>query len=304
MTERITLSGGGYTAVIDPANGANCISLRHAGMGAHILRECEGEKDNPYLYGMPILFPANRIAGGVFEAEGRTYRFPINEPKTGCHLHGTLHETPVTVLTRSACSVRCRISSPYPDFPHAFSVDIAYTLSEAGLLQEVTVHNASEGAMPLMLGFHTTFALPFLTKGRAEDVTVLADVGEEIERNMETYLPTGRILSEDGVTRAFLAGDFSPTEHAISRHYRAKDAGRIVLTDGVLGVRLVYENSDNYPFRLFYNGGARDFLCLEPMTAMANAPNAPFPRGETGFFLLPAGCDAHYTSKIYLEAIV
>lgn len=304
MRERVTLSGGGYTAVIDTARGANCISLRHAGMGARILRECEGERDNPYLYGMPILFPANRISGGVFSREGRTYRFPINEKKTGCHLHGTLHETPAAVLDESADSLLCRISSPYPDFPHAFSVDIAYTLSEAGLLQKVAVHNESNTAMPLMLGFHTTFALPFLQNGRAENVTVLADVGEELERNMETYLPTGRILPEDGVTRAFLTGDFSPTEHAISRHYRAAGEGRIALTDKALGVRLVYENSANYPFRLFYNGGAKDFLCLEPMTAMANAPNAPFPQEETGLFLLPAGCDAHYTSKIYLEATV
>lgn len=303
MSERIRLTGGGYTAVIDTACGADCVSLRCERFGARILRECEGDRDNPYLYGMPILFPANRISGGAFDAEGRTYRFPINEPVTGCHLHGTLHKTPASVIERSESTLLCRIPSPYPDFPHAFYVDIAYALSADGLSQKVTVHNASDTAMPLLLAFHTTFALPFLDGGRAEDVTVLADVGAEIERNMENYLPTGRLLPEDGVTRAFLDGTFSPVEHAISRHYYAKGEGRILLTDERKGVRLVYENGENYPFRLFYNGGAKDFICLEPMTAMANAPNAPFDRAATGFFLLSAHSDARYHSKIYLEAI-
>ena len=303
MSERISLTGGGYTAVIDTAHGADCVSLRCERFGARILRECEGERDNPYLYGMPILFPANRISGGAFEAEGRTYLFPVNEPKTGCHLHGTLHKSPATVVAQSESTLLCRISSPYPDFPHAFYVDIAYALSKDGLLQTVTVHNASDEAMPLLLAFHTTFALPFLDGGRAEDVTVLADVGAQIERNMENYLPTGRLLPEDGVTRAFLDGTFSPVEHAISRHYYAKGEGRILLTDERQGVRLVYENGEGYPFRLFYNGGAKDFICLEPMTAMANAPNAPFDREATGFFLLSAHSDARYHSKIYLEAI-
>ena len=299
----ISLTGGGYTAVIDTAGGANCISLRHVGMGARILRECEGEKDNPYLYGMPILFPANRISGGAFPFDGRTYRFPVNEGGTGCHLHGFLHKTAAEILVRKENALRVRIPSPYPDFPHDFSVDIAYTLSKEGLLQEVTVHNRSDERMPAMLAFHTTFALPFLTGSRAEDITVLAEVGDEIERNMENYLPTGRILPKDHVTRAFLSGTFSPTEHAISRHYRAAGKGQISLTDNARSVRLVYENDAAYPFRLFYNGGAKDFLCLEPMTSLANAPNAPFPAEETGLVIIPPHSAKTYVSRIYLEEL-
>ena len=67
----INLSGGGYSAVINLNRGANCISLRHES-GAVILREPEDPDvlDNPYLYGMPILFPVNRIDNGCFTVAG------------------------------------------------------------------------------------------------------------------------------------------------------------------------------------------------------------------------------------------
>lgn len=89
----INLKSRNYTAVITPSRGANCVSLRNTEYGAVILRELPmgAKPDNPYLYGMPVLFPVNRISGGRFEFEGREYIFPINEPNTGCHIHGTLH---------------------------------------------------------------------------------------------------------------------------------------------------------------------------------------------------------------------
>jgi galactose mutarotase-like enzyme len=70
MDKKIYIRGGGYRAAIDPLRGANCISLSHES-GASLLREPpkDGILDNPYLYGMPILFPVNRISGGSFEFE-------------------------------------------------------------------------------------------------------------------------------------------------------------------------------------------------------------------------------------------
>ena len=69
----IRLQAGDYIALINPERGANCISLRNSKYKAVILREPNksGVLDNPYLYGMPILYPANRISGGSFRFEGR-----------------------------------------------------------------------------------------------------------------------------------------------------------------------------------------------------------------------------------------
>jgi len=61
----IELKSGAYSAKINLSRGANCISLRNEKYNAMLLREPDysRELDNPYLYGMPILFPVNRIAG-------------------------------------------------------------------------------------------------------------------------------------------------------------------------------------------------------------------------------------------------
>lgn len=71
------IKSGHYTALINLSRGGNCMSLRNSKYEADILREPDYTKelDNPYLYGMPILYPINRISDGRFEFEGRNYVF-------------------------------------------------------------------------------------------------------------------------------------------------------------------------------------------------------------------------------------
>ena len=300
----ITIKSGAMSAVINLDRGANCVSLRHSGYGARLLREPDygvGELDNPYLYGMPILFPVNRISGGEYEFEGRLYRFPINEPATGCHLHGELHRTPFELVEQSENRIVCRYrSANYLSFPHEFEIRMEYSLSPEGLTHKVEVTNYSEQNMPCMLGFHTTFNSSF-AGGR--QITTLVELEREYERNMKNYLPTGRTPEPDGVTSELSRGEFSPFGQAISRHYRAKQGGLMTLTDAERGLRAVYENDEKYGFRLIYNGAGDEYICLEPQNCAANAPNAPFGRDEGGFDFIPPNSTKKYTSKIYIEEI-
>lgn len=292
------ISAHGYTALINLSRGANCVSLTHEQSSANILREpCyDHELDNPFLYGMPILFPQNRISGGEFEFEGRRYRFPINEEKTGCHLHGILHSLPFTLdkISDNSISVYyCAKSGEYLGFPHDFRISMSYTLTDDGLVHKTVVENLSDTAMPCFLGFHTTFnASPF---GNAP-TRVLVDVKKEYERNMECYLPTGVCPPPDDVTRALTDGSFDPYSKPISRHYRSGGEMRIEIRSDKYTV--VYENSKNMPFRLIYNGDASGYICLEPQTNLADAPNAPFDRAETGFFAIAAHSGECFESKI------
>ncbi|MBQ9112642.1 MAG: aldose 1-epimerase [Clostridia bacterium] len=295
---------GDYSALINLSRGANCISLINKKYGAHILREptCgDGEPDNPYLYGMPILFPVNRISGGSFEFEGRIYRFPVNEPDTGCHLHGELHRTEFDLLELSKERVLCRYRAdrddPYLSFPHEFEIRMEYSLAEDGLTHRTEVINHSEHNMPCMLGFHTTFNSLFAGDG---DVRVRVDIAEEYERNMQSYLPTGRKLAFDNVTSQLTEGQFSPFGTPISRHYRMGGEGIMTLTNYDKGLRVVYENDDKYTFRLIYNGNADGYICLEPQTCLANAPNSPFGRTEAGFDVIEPRKSKTYISKIYM----
>ncbi len=305
MNKITVIEGGGYRAEINLLRGANCISLRHMAHGATLLREPRDPAvlDNPYLYGMPILFPVNRISGACFTFEGRKYRFPLNEPATGCHLHGELHGLPFAIVEQGAdrvsCLFRATEAAPYLDFPHAFEVEIGYRLAETGLSHTVRVTNLSAQNMPCMIGFHTTFVADFCGSGR-EHIRVLADIAEEYERNMKNYLPTGNKPPFDAVSTALAGGTWSPFSAPTSRHYRAGEQGSLVVYDDKKNLSLVYEADKKLGYRLIYNGNADEYVCLEPQTCLANAANAPFPREEIGFAALAPHETVIYKSQIYI----
>jgi len=307
MGKLIQLTGGGYTATINLSRGANCISLRHDS-GAVLLREPPDPDrlDNPYLYGMPILFPVNRIQGGTFAFEGRKYTFPINEPATNCHLHGVLHETPFALTAQTESSAECRYTAtkaaPYLAFPHAFEIVMEYKLKEDGFCHTVTVTNLSTQNMPLFLGFHTTFNTLLTPESRPEDIRVGANIFTEYARNMDTdYLPTGEKPAFDAVSTALATDTYDPFDGKASRHYRGQ--GLMSITDLGRGLRLVYDNDNTYTFRLIYNGGSDGYICLEPQNCLANCPNSPFSREEAGFDYLIPGESKTFRSKIHIENI-
>lgn len=303
----IKLKKFGYLAEINLSRGANCVKLRNETYRAKILREPDYTKelDNPYLYGMPILFPVNRISGGEFKFEGRTYRFPVNEPMTGCHLHGELHQTEFSVVevsdSKLCCSYLADEQNPYLEFPHAFEIQMTYEIKEDGFYHTVKVINHSEYNMPVLLGFHTTFLSRFAEGSKEEDIRVLAELSEEYERNMKNYLPTGVKPKFDDISTALAEGEFSPFTMPTSRHYRSGKQGKMVIYDGTNDLSVVYENDDKYQFRLIYNGNADEYICLEPQNCMANCPNGPFNREEAGFDYIEPGKSKVYDSKIAIE---
>ena len=307
MRNKISIHFGEWCAVIDTFRGANCISLKNERCGANILREPpeNGEPDNPYLYGMPILFPVNRIEGGRFEFEGRRYSFPVNEPRTGCHLHGELHRKAFDAVEKTDEKIICRYKADlgeYLGFPHSFEITQEYELKADGFYHTVTVRNTSDENMPVFLGFHTTFNTLFTENSRPGDIRVFADITEEYERNMEiNYLPTGVKPRFDKVSLALADGTYDPFDGRASRHYRGN--GKMTVTDLKNGLRVVYQNDRKYGFRLIFNGGDEGYICLEPQTCLANCQNSPFPRSENGFDYVEAGRSEVYRSKIYLEEI-
>lgn len=308
MKQLIKLGQGDWNAVIDLSRGANCIALRNKKYNAALLREppVRCELDNPYLYGMPILFPVNRIENGIFEFEGRQYVFPINEPSTGCHLHGELHRAAFEPVEITESKIKCRFAAtkcrPYLSFPHEFEIVMEYELKGDAFYHTVTVANLSEQSMPLLLGFHTTFNILFSKGSRPESIRVFTDISEEYERNMQlNYLPTGVKPSFDAVSTALSKGSYKPFEQKASRHYRGQ--GIMSITDVDKRLRVVYENDEKYGFRLIYNGAGDGYICLEPQNCLANCPNSPFSREEAGFDFLSAGGCKSYRSKIFLEEI-
>lgn len=305
MDEIIEIKSNYYTAGINLTRGGNCISLRNSKYNAKILREPNylHKLDNAFLYGMPILYPVNRIHRGNFEFEGRTYTFPINEPSTNCHLHGELHNTEFKLIDKGDDFVLCQYvsSNKQKGFMHKFSITMRYEVSNNGLCQNVEIKNLSDINMPNFLGFHTTFNIPFLNESDTKDIAVLTDVKDEIERDMSVYLPTGKILPVNSIMKKLKNGKLNPFECMLSRHYKIGKKKRIEIKDLSKKIKVVYENDEKYKFRLIYNGNANEYICLEPMTCMANCQNAPFDREYAGFDYIEPGKSKNYISKIYIE---
>ena len=92
----VEFSKGDYAALLVPDMGANLVRLADTRRGIEILRapagdEVEEFRRRPHVFGLPILFPPNRIADGQYTFDGRTYRFPITDAKGGrlpCAFHG------------------------------------------------------------------------------------------------------------------------------------------------------------------------------------------------------------------------
>jgi len=296
----ITIKHNDYTATINTKRGANCISLKNSAYNISVLREPDYSKelDNPYLYGMPILFPVNRIFGGSFTFEGRKYDFPINEPNTNCHLHGMLHETEFEVKSNAENEIICTYNAtkekPYLKFPHEFEIEITYRLSDNGFFHKTKATNLSELNMPVMLGFHTTFNVA------SSDVRIKAEISKEFERNMKNYLPTGNNPEFDDVGKNLILGEFNPLSRPISKHYKAYGDGKMVIYNPERNYSIVYENDKKYEYRLIYNGNADEYICLEPQNCIANCVNSPYNPKEVGFDYISPGKYKEYRSKIYI----
>ncbi len=172
----VEFSKGDYAALLVPDMGANLVRLADTRRGIEILRapagdEVEEFRRRPHVFGLPILFPPNRIADGQYTFDGRTYRFPITDAKGGHYHHGILKSQPFAVSkaweTADEVLVECRYYSNagndaiFRDFPHEFKCKIVYRLTARGLEQEVMFANRSKEPMPVGVGFHTPMRIPF-----------------------------------------------------------------------------------------------------------------------------------------------
>ena len=155
----VEFSKGEYTALLIPEMGANLVRLANTRLGAEILRtpgpgEIETFRSRPQVFGLPILFPPNRIADGRYVFEGRTYQYPITIERERNYHHGVLKSEAFLVSkareTDREVMIECRYyanagnDAVYRDFPHEFKCKITYRLTAEGLEQELSLIHISE----------------------------------------------------------------------------------------------------------------------------------------------------------------
>ena len=178
-------------------------------------------------------------------------------------------------------------------------MEIAYALDRSILHQAVRIINHAGTPLPLLIGFHTSFAIPFCPGSCAEDIRVTADLAAELTRDSRC-LTVGR-TAPDMLFSALCEGTYRPTA-PISRQYRAGEYGEILLTDTRTGVCVRYRPDSMFRYRLFYTPEC-GYLCMEPQTCAVNAPNLPQDSPDAGYPMLAAGETVTLHSTIALEGL-
>lgn len=320
--QAVEFSKGDYTALLIPSVGANLVRLANTRLGVEILRtptadEIETFKSRPQIFGLPLLFPPNRIADGRYTFEGRIYQYPITIEKEHNYHHGIIKSEPFVVSkareTEDEVLVECRYYSNagndaiFHDFPHEFKCKIIYKLSAKGLKQEVTFTNRSERRMPVGVGFHTPLCIPF-AGGTPNDYVMRVAVGEQVELN-ERNLPTGRKLPlteqftqlrDEGLqvtNTAPIEAGFTLREIDVDgRPYRGA-----LVENKRTGVRAFYEVDDKTTYwTIWNNGGQVPYCCPEPQSWVTNAPNTAEPE-TAGFRSIAPGETFSMKFKLYAK---
>jgi len=316
----IKFYAGGYEALLLPGIGANLISLKHVEDNLDILRTPEDLatlKARPSVYGIPVLFPPNRIADGKFTIGETTYQFPINSGHNN-HSHGFLHTRPWTVarldvLDKDTVEIEmifhCNSETDFFKYlPHEFTFSLTYRLSPEGLTQIAKVTNHSDRPMPFGLGYHTALKVPFHPDSIGDDYRLWLSVGTRWELN-ERMLPTGVQLPLSDNDMNFRGNGKRPLGPARDRHYtalplliRGSSFHGAKLEDQSKNIRLIYEVGPEYKHWMIWNGsGNEGFVCPEPQTWAINAPNIPMPTELTGAKTLEPGETWEETCRLYIR---
>lgn len=314
--EAVRLWAGDYEALIVPSLGANVLQLlyydREKGQTLDILRTPDRAKtllDDPYAYGIPVLFPANRIAGGCFAYDGITYRFPQNYPN-GVHIHGVLHtyDWTLTACRSQGDEVAAVLEASTEDpalrkcFPIDLTIRLECVLGQEGLLQRFILDNQSQVTMPFGLAYHTAFRVPFTQGGAAGDVRLCLPLEGRCLDDPMDRLPSGEVaeLSEYEQTFASPNGG-EPLKYPLDSLYRAGPGREAVLRDLRTGREVVYTADPSDKYWIIWNGREQtDFVAVEPQTWLSNGIHLPDPASH-GVLYLPPHSSWQCENRIYVR---
>ena len=321
--DAVLLETGVYEAIIVPSVGANLVKLYNKKEKVDILRtptveEMETFLSRPQIFGVPLLFPPNRIEDGKYSFAGKNYEFPITIPAQNNYHHGIIKSQAFTVTrTRfSADAVEVELSyfsnrinnAIFTDFPHEFVCKIRIILTDKELTHIVSITNAGTEPMPVGVGFHTPIRLPFSANTEKSDYKLRLSAGKRWELS-DRSLPTENILElseeesllrTEGMTVTGKPIEIALTDEAITEN--GKPYHGAILTDTKNKVSVYYKVDKEFKhWTLWNNGGEVDWVCPEPQTWAINAPNLNLPREITGLQGISAGKTWSGTTRFYVK---
>jgi len=245
----ITLSDGSARAEISAERGG--MVTRFSVGGREVLYLDEATLADPTKNvrgGVPVLFPSpGPLEGGRFTYGGRS---------GAMKQHGFARNFPWRVVAQDARSVALAIGgdeNSQEQFPWQFALEYRYSLAGAKLRIDQTIENRDDAPMPFAAGFHPYFFVRDADKSRAR-------------------VPTGATRAWDNVAKREIAlGAIDLTAAEVDLHLI--DHGKADATLELADARVALRGSDAYRRWVIWTVRGKDFVCLEPWTAPADALN-------------------------------
>jgi aldose 1-epimerase len=241
-------------------------------------------KARPAMSGVPFLGPwANRLDEQAFYANGRKYAFDmeLGNVRGAIPIHGFLTTNDQWQVVEVKADSRSAWATSRLEFfrqpmwlkqwPFAHTIEITYRLRDGVLEVQTTIANMSRDPMPVAIGFHPYFRL---SDSMRDDWTV--SVGARTHWLLApNKIPTGDTEPID----RFLA---SPSAAALRGRTLddvfgdlVRDAqGRATMSIAGRSQRLDIVFGPNYRAAVIWAPGSdSNFVCVEPMAGITDAPN-------------------------------
>lgn len=281
-----------------PRLGNNVISLFDVKKQREILRRPD-ESDQaffmqkPYHFGMPLLIPPGRIRKGQFQFEGTSYQFDQNTANDN-HIHG-LHRTQAWCVSdieedEDGCAVTTEFRTeddPHwmEQFPIPLKFEMTFRLQEARLTQTLKVTNLGDHRIPFGIGYHTWFMID----GEPERWNLKLPVNSIYELNDE-LLPSGKLIPLGDLKALNTGMNMQGTNFDTALRIGEKQpVEALLLRDDGYGLRYTADENLFRHWVLYTKGPADQFLCIEPYTWLANAPNVSEDASFTGLLTVEPG---------------
>jgi len=222
--------------------------------------------------GMPLMPWPNRIEDGRYTFDGEEHQLPINRVDENTSIHGLTRWVPWQPLehTRSRVVLGTTVF-PQPGYPFTLALQVAYELSESGLMVETTARNAGERALPYGAGHHPYLAVP---GERVDNALLQVSASRYIAFGNRT-LPAGEYDVEGSpfdfrsprrIGTLALALCYFDLGRDADGHVRVRVSGTTLWADATYTYLLVFSGND-----LVDPAERRRGLAVEPMTCPPNA---------------------------------
>lgn len=200
--------------------------------------------------GNPILFPSpGPLAGDTFTWRGKS---------GSMKQHGFARNKAWSVVAQSEREATLELVADDDTrkvYPWDFAVRIRYALDRAKLVVETTIENRSKDEMPFAYGFHPYFEIADAQKARASVPTKARKAWDNVKKaNVDVTAPIDLTVKEV---------DLHLVDHG-------SDRMELDLGDGAT---VVVTGDEAFRRWVVWTLAGKDFVCVEPWTAGANALN-------------------------------